>query len=108
MIAKEKIDEIVKKIADSVRPEKIVLFGSYATGNPTKHSDLDICIVVKNGNGKNRELAGEIRGNLLYGYLIPMDIIVYSTEEIEEWKNVEQAFPTEIMRKGKVLYERQN
>ncbi|PJB21328.1 MAG: hypothetical protein CO114_05905 [Euryarchaeota archaeon CG_4_9_14_3_um_filter_38_12] len=105
MIGKEKIDEIVKKIADNIKPEKIVLFGSYAYGNPAKHSDLDLCVVL-NEDIKNPDIGWEIR-KLFWGWFIPMDIIVYTQKDIDEWKNVKMAFPTTIMRKGKVLYEKQ-
>jgi len=44
----------------------------------------------------------------LAGILIPKDILVYTEKEIEEWSNVPLAFITTIIRKGKVIYERQN
>ena len=80
MIGKEKIDEIVKKIADNIKPEKIVLFGSYAYGNPAKHSDLDLCVVL-NEDIKNPDIGWEIR-KLFWGWFIPMDIVVYTQKDI--------------------------
>ena len=45
MIDKQKIDEIIKKIADNYQPDKIIMFGSYAYGNPNNTSDLDLLII---------------------------------------------------------------
>lgn len=45
MIGKEKITEIVDKIASGYNPDKIILFGSYATGNPNEDSDLDLFVI---------------------------------------------------------------
>lgn len=49
MIGKEKINEIVNRIAQKFNPDKIILFGSYAMGNYNADSDLDF-IIVKNSN----------------------------------------------------------
>lgn len=48
MIGKEKISEIVDKIASGYDPDKIILFGSYAAGNPNEHSDLDLFLIKDN------------------------------------------------------------
>ena len=45
MIGADKISEIISKIANGYKPEKIILFGSYATGNPTEDSDLDLFVI---------------------------------------------------------------
>ncbi|MDI6730949.1 MAG: nucleotidyltransferase domain-containing protein, partial [Candidatus Margulisbacteria bacterium] len=45
MYSQGKIKEIVEKIKDSIQPNKIYLFGSYASGNPKENSDVDICII---------------------------------------------------------------
>ncbi|HID94921.1 MAG TPA: nucleotidyltransferase domain-containing protein [Candidatus Latescibacteria bacterium] len=47
MIIQKEIEEIVKRIVTGYKPEKIVLFGSYAYGNPTEDSDLDLLVVSK-------------------------------------------------------------
>ena len=43
----ELIAGIVQKIVDGVSPEKIILFGSYAYGNPTADSDLDLLVIME-------------------------------------------------------------
>ncbi len=103
MITQEKIHHIAKVIADNYHPEKIILFGSYAEGSPNEDSDLDF-LVIKETNVLQHKRPREIR-KFLRGMKTPMDIIVYTKSEIEKWKNVKQAFISQILEKGKVVYE---
>ncbi len=102
MIAKSKISQIVKLIVKNLEPEKIILFGSYATGIPDKNSDLDL-LIIKDSEIPRYKRGREIRKHLR-GIGVPMEIIVYTNEEIEKWKNVKEAFITQIISKGRVLY----
>ena len=102
MISKYKINQIIKIIKDNINPEKIILFGSYANGNPDEHSDLDL-LIVKDSDVPRYKRGREIR-KYLRGIGVPLDIIVYTKDEIDRWKNVEEAFITQIMKNGKVLY----
>ena len=104
MLAQEQIEKILKRIVNRYKPDKVVLFGSYAYGNPTEDSDLDL-LVVRSSNLPRYKRAREIR-KYLWGITdVPKDIIVYTPEEIEDWRGVEEAFITNIMKKGKILYE---
>lgn len=104
MLAQKQIEKILKRIVNKYKPEKVILFGSYAYGNPTEDSDLDL-LVVKSSNLPRYKRAREIR-KYLWGITdVPKDIIVYTPEEIDEWKGVKEAFITNIMKKGKILYE---
>jgi predicted nucleotidyltransferase len=104
MIMEKQIEDIVKRIVDNYKPEKIILFGSYAYGTPKKDSDLDL-LIVKESDLPRYKRAREIR-KLLWGISeIPKDIIVYTQNEIDDWKEVEEAFITQIVKDGKVLYE---
>jgi uncharacterized protein len=97
------INKIVNRIVDTVHPEKIVLFGSHARGAQKQGSDIDLLVIANSTEPRYR------RSSPLYGALsdimIPMDIMVYSPEEIQEWSQVRQAFVTTALREGKVLYE---
>jgi len=105
MITQEQIEEIAKRIASYHNPEKIILFGSYAYGIPTEDSDLDLLVVVESGEQPRYKRAREIR-KCLWGIAeVPKDIFVYTQEEIDEWKEVEEAFITSIVKRGRVLYE---
>jgi predicted nucleotidyltransferase len=107
MIMQKQIEEIVKKIVDSFKPKKIILFGSYAYGRPSRESDLDL-LIIKDSHLPRYKRAREIRKHLWGISDIPKDIIVYTQEEIDDWKGVDEAFITSIVKKGKVLYEEQD
>jgi predicted nucleotidyltransferase len=105
-VDEELLKEIVKRIVNAVNPLKIILFGSYAYGMPKKGSDLDILVVVDNIKDSKRELRLKIR-KALREFLIGKDIIVLSAQELENWENIPYTFISSIVRKGKILYERE-
>ena len=90
-VNKKLLQEIVDRIVEAVNPEKIILFGSYAYGHPTRDSDLDLLVIVDELKEKRRELTFRIR-KALRKFLIAKDIIVATKEEIEYWKDVKGAF----------------
>jgi uncharacterized protein len=99
------IKEIVRRIVETVHPEKIILFGSQVREETHPGSDMDLLVIADSKEPRYRRSAP------LYGVLsdilVPMDILVYSPEEVEEWREVRQAFVTTAIREGKVLYENQ-
>ncbi len=104
MIENSKINEIVNKIALNFNPEKIFLFGSYATGKPNRESDLDLLIIQESKLPRYKRVF-EIR-KLLIGSMIPMDIIVYTPDEFENEKEVKFSFINNAIKTSKLLYER--
>jgi predicted nucleotidyltransferase len=104
MIGKEKITEIVDKIASGYNPDKIILFGSYATGNPNEDSDLDL-FVIKDTDLPRPQRTVLVR-KMLYGSMIPIDLIVFTPKEIDESKENKFSFVYEVLTTGKTLYER--
>jgi len=101
----ETLPQAVKKIAETLKPEKIILFGSYAYGNPTPDSDVDLLVIMKtNATQKERYLSV---ARLLRPRQFPVDIIVRTPKEVERaLKTKGYFFIREIVTKGKVLYER--
>lgn len=104
MIGTDKISEIVNKIALGYNPEKIILFGSYATGTPNDNSDLDL-FVVKESDLPRPQRTVQVR-KLIYGSMVPIDLIVYTPKEIDESKDNKFSFVYEVLNTGKILYER--
>lgn len=97
------MEEIVRRIVATVHPHKIVLFGSRARGEGRPGSDIDLLVIADSDEPRHqrpRRLYGALRDIML-----PMDIVVYTPEEIEEWSQVRQAFVTTAVREGKALYE---
>ena len=94
----------VKKIAETLHPEKVILFGSYAYGNPTPDSDVDLLVVMKtNETSANRSWAVS---RLMIPRPFPVDILVRTPKEIRQERTNGNFFVEEIVSRGKVLYER--
>ena len=104
-IPKNKIEAAVRRIVENNNPQKIILFGSYATNNFNEHSDLDL-LIIKETNLPSHKRGREIRKNLR-GLKIPIDIVVYTPEEIKEWKEERHSFISKILKEGKIIYERE-
>ncbi len=103
-ISTELLDEITKRLAESIHPERIYLFGSHATGIADDDSDVDLLIVVPDTNQSRHDLALKGRANMR-DLIIPMDLVVCTHSEIEKWENVKCTLIYTVMRKGKLLYE---
>ena len=102
---KATFDEIIKivgTISSTFHPEKIILFGSYANGNPTPESDVDLLVIMdhKNSLEKSSEISLSLR------HIFPIDIIVRSPKEIEDRIKQGDFFLQSILNQGKLLYER--
>src|SRR5512146_714835 len=95
----------IERIVSRLKPEKIILFGSYAYGNPTPDSDVDLLVIMKT---KAREIDRYIAvSNLLYPRQFPVDILVKTPKEVQEVSRKKgNFFMREILTKGKVIYER--
>jgi len=101
---KNVIPEIVEKLRTVYNPQKIILFGSYAYGNPDEGSDIDL-LIVKNTDERPVDRWIKVR-KLLRDTVknIPVSPLVYTEKEIEERKAVKDFFIDEIFEKGVVLY----
>lgn len=102
---KEKLQEVVKKIVDKYQPEKIILFGSYAWGNPHEESDIDLFIVKETNN--TREMARKI-DSTIFPREFPIDFMIYRPDDYNKRIQSGDIFINEIFNKGKILYERQS
>ena len=102
MATRSQIDTIVHKIVTSSRPEKVILFGSHAYGQPNADSDIDLLVITESDLPRYqrvRDLKKSLRGSKE-----AVDLLVYTPLEIEKWKDVKTAFITTVMEKGVVLY----
>lgn len=99
------IQEIVRRVVEATRPEKIVLFGSRARGDHRPDSDIDLLII------KESNLPRPQRAIPVYSALarIPLEVdtnvMVYTPDEVAEWSEVRAALVTTALREGRVLYE---
>jgi predicted nucleotidyltransferase len=101
------LPQAVERIVSTLEPEKIILFGSYAYGSPTHDSDVDLLVIMK--NKRNYKENYRAVSMLLYPRQFPVDIIVKTPKEVREALKGGKDngfFIREIVKKGKVLYDR--
>lgn len=99
----KKLNPIVKKIVQEYQPDKIVLFGSYAWGKPTENSDVDLFIIKKSAK-RRIDRARELRAKLIGNKFPPMDLLIYTPEELDGRVAIGDFFIKDVLEKGKVLY----
>jgi len=102
MDIQKEIENISSQIIAKYNPEKIILFGSAASGKATPDSDLDFLIIKKDtpyyGADRIRELSRLIDRN------IAVDFLVYRPEEWEQRLKMGDPFLKLILLEGKILY----
>ncbi len=95
---------MVRRVVDAYRPEKIILFGSYAYGVPHKDSDIDLLIIKKTSRPFIDRLA-QVRKILTDPKRsVPLEPIVLTPEELNARLSIGDQFIEEIVTRGKVLY----
>ena len=102
MVNRREIRRVCNQIAREFRPQRIILFGSYAYGRPTPDSDVDLLVVMP-FHGRSTEQAVKISSRLDHRF--PIDVLVRTPEEIQQRLAWNDFFIREITEKGKVLYE---
>jgi len=105
-VTEEILAEIVRRIVDRLNPEKIILFGSYAYGQPHQDSDVDL-FVIQETNQKYVDRCVAI-SELIIPRPFPLDIIVKTPQEVALALQKSDYFIKEIIERGRVLYERSN
>jgi uncharacterized protein len=102
MLTPTEIDALVRRIAERIQPQKVILFGSYAKGTATVHSDLDLLVI------KETELPMALRAEdlkpMLAASLIPVDVHVYTPEEVEEFGKEPFSFVQSVLKSGKTVF----
>jgi len=95
----------VQRIVEELHPEKIVLFGSYAYGNPTPDSDVDLLVIMETDLSSSQRYVAVSR--LLNPRPFPVDILVKRPDELKSALEKGDFFLCEIIAHGIVLYDRQ-
>jgi len=101
----EKIELIRSLILKSISKDilkKIYLFGSYAYGNPTEESDIDLCVIIEN-NINRKDVFMDISLSLLKNKIIEFDLLVYREEVFYNIRNPDSVENT-IIKEGILLY----
>ena len=103
-LAQDFLPEITQNILDVCDPERIILFGSYARGDISPDSDLDILVIIEDVESPRKE-SNRLRRNLR-GLLIPIDILVVTPDHLECYRDAVGLIYRSILLEGKVIYER--
>lgn len=108
-VTEELLERMVRRIVAEVAPEMVILFGSRARGDARPDSDVDLVVVEAEPFGKARSRHRETVRlyEALGGLGGPKDILVYSREEVEYWRDSLNHVLARALREGTVLYERQ-
>jgi predicted nucleotidyltransferase len=103
MFTIKEIDQYVSDVAAKFNPERVILFGSYATGKATEDSDVDLLVVMKH-SGRDVEQAFNIRRSINRRF--PLDLVVRTPNEVRHRLRNNDTFLSNVYREGKTLYER--
>jgi predicted nucleotidyltransferase len=96
------IRRFARQVAERFRPDKIILFGSHAYGTPHADSDVDILVVMPARN----QIDQACRIDAAVEAPFPLDLIVRTPKKLAWWLAEGESFHTEVLSKGKVLYEK--
>ena len=107
-IGAEQLQGMVRTIVAAADPEKIILFGSRARGDARPDSDVDLIVVEAEpfGEGRSRMEESQRLHDALGVQEVDKDILVFSLEDVEYWRDSLNNVLARALREGEVLYER--
>lgn len=96
------LNELVRRIVETVHPRRILLFGSAARGQMGPHSDLDVLVVMPDGVHR-RDTARQIdRALLRLG--VPTDVVVVTESDVRRYADEESPVLCLVLREGREIY----
>lgn len=101
MVQMTEIEAVCDSIAREFRPERIVLFGSYANGSATADSDVDLLVIMP-FQGKSGQMAAAILNRVNPD--IPVELLVRTPDELQQRLAWNDFFLRDVMDQGKTLY----
>ena len=105
MPSESQIQVLINEIVQGYQPEKVYLFGSYATNAASNDSDIDL-FIIKSTQTRKIKRGTEVRAVIKTYPLNGLDIIVYTPEEMELAKEDISNIGKEAITYGKLMYER--
>ena len=102
------LEGMVRAIVEAADPDQVILFGSHARGDAVAGSDVDLIVVesMPFGEGRDRGTEETRLWRALAKFHVPKDILVYSRDEVDYWRDSLNHVLARALREGKVLYER--
>jgi predicted nucleotidyltransferase len=102
-VSAELLQEIVRRLVDQFRPERIILFGSHAWGTPSPDSDIDLLVIVADSPLPQAQRA-MLAHRALRGLGVAKDVLVRTRAEIERYRSIPASLEAEILERGRPLY----
>ena len=102
------LQRMTAALVEAADPDRVILFGSHARGDAGPESDIDLIVVEAKSFGPERDVRLEearLR-RALPGFDISVDILVFSRDDVDYWRDSLNHVLARALREGKVLYER--
>jgi uncharacterized protein len=103
-LSTELLKAIVERLVQGLQPEKVILFGSHAYGEPNDDSDIDILVIVSDSDEPRHQRASQAYSSL-WGLTAPTEILVLTRREVEKSATVATSLVSQALERGRVLYE---
>ncbi len=102
------VGQMVQALVEEADPEQVILFGSRARGDSLEHSDVDLIVVEAEPFGPERSRHKEMvrLRQALRPFRVPVDVLVYSQEDVDYWRDSLNYVLARALREGRVMYER--
>ena len=99
---------MVRAIVDEADPEQVILFGSHASGDERKDSDVDLIVIESApfGKARSRRLEAARLYQAVASFAVSADILVYSKSEADRWRRSRNHVLGRALREGMVLHAR--
>ncbi len=104
-VTAEQINTLCEQIAREFKPERIVLFGSHAYGNPGPFSDVDLLVVMP-FEGSPLQQAAKILTKI--NPMLALDLLVRTPKQVADRLAMQDGFMQQIVQHGKIAYEAQH
>jgi len=98
----EGIRRVTRQVVEQFHPQKVILFGSYAYGQPTEDSDVDLLVVMPT---EENSLHTAARISAAVDHPFPLDLLVIRPSDLVVALQEQNIFETEVVKKGVILYE---
>lgn len=98
-----KLAEIVRRLVEAYRPDRIYLFGSCARGESTRDSDYDLMVVVPDSAPHERR-GSRLAYQVLWGMGTAADILVWTREAFDRRLHLKASLPATVVREGRLVH----
>lgn len=100
----EQIELLKNTLLKNIGVKEIFVFGSYADGDASAESDIDLCVITDLNNKRKIDIIRDIRRELMNLISSPLDILVYSENEFKERAGLRNTLEHEILMNGIKVY----